>query len=144
MFLRNGISFPICRKPKELKLSSGALQEFLTEFENAKQALSNESIKLPINDTIISYDQLTDNINVSGEDYDIGLNDASSGFHSLVPLFLVSRYLTRSVMQEYTHKDFISIDEANEFKNEMEMILSDKNMNENQKRIAISRTDFSV
>ena len=51
---RNFIS--TIRNPELIKLSSDALTEFLTEFDNAKRAIHLKGMSLPINDAIVIYD----------------------------------------------------------------------------------------
>lgn len=60
---RNFISY--VRHPRELKLSSESLKEFLSAFDQAKQGMKG-SVKLPINDSEIEYDKLNDILNLKG------------------------------------------------------------------------------
>mgnify|MGYP003572308382 CR=1 FL=1 len=95
----------LLKTPKELKLSSEPLKEFLTEFDNAKNEMRG-LLKLPINNVEVEYDQLNDTLNLKGEDYQVKLPPASSGFQSLVPLYLVSEYLANSVSRHSeVHKE---------------------------------------
>ena len=94
---RNFITY--VKTPKELKLSSASLSEFLTEFDNAKQNLK-KAIKMPINNAEVEYDRLNDTLNLKGNGYKLKLTEASSGFQSLVPLYLVSSYLAKSVKEQ--------------------------------------------
>ncbi|MBR7551686.1 hypothetical protein KC220_24405, partial [Mycobacterium tuberculosis] len=81
---RNFITY--VKTPKELKLSSESLQEFLTEFDNAKNQLKGLE-NLPINNVDLEYDKLNNTLNLKGKDYKLKLTEASSGFQSLVPLY---------------------------------------------------------
>ena len=133
---RNFISY--VKTPKELKLSSESLKEFLTEFDNAKNEMRS-LLKLPINNTNIEYDKLNDTLNLKGQDYKVKLTDASSGFQSLVPLFLVSEYLANSVKkQSEVNKESMSSDELKRFKNGVEEIWSNNSLTDEQKRAALS------
>jgi ABC-type dipeptide/oligopeptide/nickel transport system ATPase component len=80
----------------KLKNISGPLGDFITEYGNAKENLS-DSVILPINGTSAEYDKAHDTIYIRGNNYRINLTDAASGFQSLVPLYLVSRYLCNSI-----------------------------------------------
>ena len=131
---RNFIAY--VKKPKELKLSSDALKEFLTEFDNSKEIVKN--LELPINEAILDYDKLNDTLNLKGEDYKIKLTEASSGFQSFVPIYMVSRYLGKSVGKQSEIKVEMSGDEKDRFRKEVEKIYSSKELTEEQKRIAIS------
>ncbi len=133
---RNFISY--VKSPTELKLSSAPLQEFLTEFDNAKNGMRG-LLKLPINNTNIEYDKSNDTLNLKGQDYKVKLTEASSGFQSLVPLFLVSEYLANSVKkQSDISKESMSGEELKRFKKGVAGILSNDSLTDEQKRASIS------
>jgi predicted ATPase len=132
---RNFISY--VKTPKELKLSSESLKEFLTEFDNAKNALKGIE-KLPINNVDIEYDKLNDNLNIKGIDYKVRLTEASSGFQSLVPLFLVTEYLAKSVKSQSDAKESMSSEEMQRFRKGVEEIWSNESFTDEQRRTALS------
>jgi hypothetical protein len=133
---RNFISY--VKSPKELKLSSDSLQEFLTEFDNAKENMKG-LVRLPINDADVEYDKLNDTLNLKGINYKVKLTDASSGFQSLVPLFLVSDYLAKSVKKQSSQeKEQMSGEERNRFKKGVEEIWGNDSLTSEQKRVALS------
>ncbi|HMU98900.1 MAG TPA: AAA family ATPase [Chitinophagales bacterium] len=133
---RNFITY--VKTPKELKLSSESLKEFLTEFDNAKNEMKGLE-KLPINNLGVDYDKLNDTLNLKGENYKVKLTEASSGFQSLVPLYLVSSYLANSVKnQSETNKEMMSSDEMQRFKKGVEEIWNNNNLTDEQKRVALS------
>jgi predicted ATPase len=133
---RNFITY--VKTPKELKLSSESLKEFLTEFDNAKNEMKGLET-LPINNLGIEYDKLNDTLNLKGEGYKVKLTEASSGFQSLVPLFLVSGYLANSVKsQSETNKETMSSEEMQRFKKGVEDIWNNNNLTDEQKRVALS------
>jgi predicted ATPase len=133
---RNFITY--VKTPKELKLSSASLKEFLTEFDNAKQDLKG-LLKLPINNTEVEYDKLNDTLNLKGEGYKVKLTEASSGFQSFVPLYLVSNYLADSVKkQSESNKEQMSSEEMQRFKKGVEDIWNNNNLTDEQRRIALS------
>ncbi|MCZ2101836.1 MAG: ATP-binding protein [Chitinophagales bacterium] len=133
---RNFIAY--VKTPKELKLSSDSLKEFLTEFDNAKNEMKGLE-NLPINNVGVEYDKLNDTLNLKGEGYKVKLTEASSGFQSLVPLYLVSSYLSKSVKkQSETNKETMSSDEMQRFKKGVEEIWNNNNLTDEQKRVALS------
>ncbi len=135
---RNFITY--VKTPKELKLSSDSLKEFLTEFDNSKNEIKG-LVKLPINDTDIEYDKLNDTLNLKGkgDSYKVKLTDASSGFQSFVPLFLVSGYLANSVSkQSENNKEPMSSEELQRFKNGVRDIWENDSLTDEQKRVALS------
>jgi hypothetical protein len=133
---RNFISY--VKTPKELKLSSDSLKEFLTEFDNAKNEMKGLE-KLPVNNVDIEYDKLNDTLNLKGDGYKLMLTEASSGFQSLVPLYIVSKYLANSVKkQSESNKEPMSSEELQRFKKGVEDIWSSNSLTDEQKRIALS------
>ena len=133
---RNFIAY--VKNPKELKLTSAALQEFLTEFDNAKNEL-NGSIKLPINDVELEYFKLNNTVYIKGKDYRIKLTEASSGFQSLVPLYLVSWFLSNSIKKQSEQtSELMTGEQQLRFRKQMKIIIENTDLSELQKRIAIS------
>lgn len=132
---RNFITY--VKTARELKLSSDSLKEFLTEYDNAKQELKGIE-KLPINNVGIEYDKLNDTLNLKGEGYKLMLTEASSGFQSVVPLYLVSHYLAHSIRKQSENKEPMSSEELQRFKKGVEEIWRNSNLTDEQKRIALS------
>lgn len=132
---RNFIAY--VKTPKDLKLSSEPLKEFLTEYDNAKENMKGMT-QLPINDVGVEYDKLNDTLNLKGEGYKVKLTEASSGFQSLVPMFLVSVYLANSVKQQSEFKESMSGKEIKRFKEGVKDIWDNENLTDEQRRIAIS------
>jgi predicted ATPase len=122
---------------KELKLSSEALQEFNTEYKNSKDNLTGV-IRLPINDTDIEYNKQYDNLYLKGDNYRIKITDASSGFQSFVPLYLVSNYLANSVKSHSDNKDLMSVEERTRFIDNAQKIVKSDSLTNEQKRLMIS------
>jgi len=133
---RNFISY--VRHPKDLKLSSESLKEFLTAFDQAKQSLRG-TMALPINNIEIEYDKLNDIINLRGPGHKVRLTDASSGFQSFVPVYLVSQHLANSVQaQSKNNQSAMSADEMGRFKQAVASIFANDTLTDEQKRVAIS------
>jgi ABC-type ATPase involved in cell division len=121
---------------KELKLSSEALQEFNTEYGKAKEDL--KSATLPMNHIEIEYNKQHDNLYLKGHDYKIEITEASSGFQSFVPLFLVSDYLAKSVKKQSENKESMSSDEKIRFEKGVQEIWSNDTLTDEQRRLALS------
>lgn len=133
---RNFIAY--VKTPKELKLSSDSLKEFLTEFDNAKNELRGVE-KIPVGNLGIEYDKLNDVLNLKGKGYKVRLTDASSGFQSLVPLYLVSRYLAKSVKsQNKVEREPMSSEEMQRFRKGVEEIWKNTSFTDEQKKLALS------
>ncbi|MDO5104569.1 AAA family ATPase [Capnocytophaga sp.] len=133
---RNFIAY--VKNTKELKLSSDSLQDFLSEFNKAKENIKG-FISLPINDTNLQYDKLNDILSVKGGDYKVRLSEASSGFQSVVPLYIVSEYLAKSIQEKESYQSQImSIEERERFQKDIQNIYKNEDLTEEQRRIAIS------
>lgn len=132
---RNFIAY--VKTAKELRLSSDSLQEFLTEFENAKSEIRG-LLKLPINNTELEYDRLNDTLNLKGNDYKIKLVEASSGFQSLVPLFIVTDFLANSVKKRSENSESMNSEERQRFKKGVNEIYNNNELTDEQRRIALS------
>jgi predicted ATPase len=133
---RNFITY--VKTPKELKLSSESLKEFLTEFDNAKNEMKG-LMKLPINDVDLEYDKLNDTLNLKGEGYKVKLTEASSGFQSLVPLYLVSWFLANTINRKTEGSPpAMTTDEIERFKKGLKTVFDDKTLTDEQRRAAIS------
>ena len=122
---------------KTQRIFSPALSELLYEFDNSKKEMKGD-LKLPINETGLEYEKATDTLYLKGERYKIKLAEASSGFQSFVPLFLVSGFLTNSVKKQTEIIEPMSSDELNRFKRGVTDIYSSENLTGEQKRAAIS------
>lgn len=126
------------KTPKALKLTSDSLVEFVTEFDNAKTEMKG-ALKLPINDVEVEYDKLNDTVNIKADDYKLKLTEASSGFQSLIPLFLVSRFLANAVKkQSENSKEPMSSEELERFRKGVAEIWMNTSLTDDQRRVALS------
>ena len=105
---RNFIS--MVNKPNLIKDLPDALLGFLTEYDKAKQRIN----------------------------YKVKLMEASSGFQSIVPLYLVSLHLSESVKSQANSAQKMSSDEAKRFEAEVANIWNIPNLTDEQRRIALS------
>jgi hypothetical protein len=96
-------------------------------------------MQLPINKVTVEYNKLNDIVYIKGEDYRIKLTEASSGFQSLVPLYLVSLHLGNSVKhQSENEKELMTSEQRERFRKQVQAIFNNNDLTEEQKRIAIS------
>lgn len=132
---RNFIS--MVNKPNLIKNLPDALLTFLSEYDNAKDLIKG-MFNLPINHASLEYNKQNDIIFVKGKGYRVRLMESSSGFQSIVPLYLVSLYLSNSVKEQANKSGEMSNDEAKRFEKEVASIWENKNLTEKQRRIALS------
>jgi energy-coupling factor transporter ATP-binding protein EcfA2 len=132
---RNFIAY--VSKPKALKNTSPALLEFVDVYDEAKDAM-NGDVELPINQTTAKYNRARGVVQLSAAGYtDLDLTDASSGFQSLVPLYLVSQYLARSITDKGMETEAMSAEQRARFSKGVDIIWSDDSLTDEQRRVAL-------
>ncbi len=132
---RNFLS--IVNRPSLIKELPDSLLTFLSEYDKAKRDMK-ETIELPINNSKLEYKKHNDMLYVKGEDYNVQLTEASSGFQSLVPLYLVSNYLVDSVKKQAENSTKMSSDDVKRFEDGVEAIWGDPTLTDEQRRLALS------
>ncbi|MCX3263718.1 AAA family ATPase [Pedobacter agri] len=124
---------------EDLKGLPSTLYTFAEEFTDAMSELTS-SIDLPINDARIMYDSISETPILSGKGYRINLSEASSGFQSLVPLFVVTRYLMGSIQsRDDNHRNPLSIKISKKMRKEANEVLNNNKIAEGLKRIYLER-----
>lgn len=88
-------------RPEFIKGLPKPLYSFLEEYEQAKQWVSEQGkITLPIDNLAYRFDTESNKSLLEGDDFQTDLLHGSSGFQSLVPLFIVTEYLTNLVLNK--------------------------------------------
>lgn len=126
-------------RPDLVKRLPLPLYTFLEEYDEAKQNFG-EGVNLPLGRTRFEYRKQNKKSWLVGPDYRIDLLEASSGFQSVVPLILVTKYLNRVIGNEanYNRKE-ISIAEEKRIRKEIDNIFSNVNISEDVRRVLLER-----
>lgn len=114
---------------KVSNLISGSLHNYSIEFRNAQLAHKGISVDLPINNTKIIYNHSEDENYLLFGEKRLKLSEASSGFHSIVPLYWVTKYLN----------DFINQDE----KDLLQLLSPDQTIRRNEELKKLSTSEIS-
>ncbi|CAD5283821.1 MULTISPECIES: AAA family ATPase [unclassified Imperialibacter] len=69
------------------------LYTFAEELKKGQQSLNKELLPLPIGNVKFKYENETDASYLIGEGFNLNLLESSSGYQSLVPLYLVTKFL---------------------------------------------------
>jgi len=126
------------KTPKALKLTSDSLVEFVAEYDKAKQEMKG-AMKLPLaGELYVEYQQLNDVVYVKGPNHKIQLKEASSGIQSVVPLYLVSSFLSNAVKAQSETSQNMSSQEMERFRKGVEEIWANDSFTEEQRRLALS------
>lgn len=121
-------------RPDKLKNLPSTLFTFLDEYDNARN-LYWKGVELPIGKVKFEYDKQHKIAHLSGEGYKLRLSEASSGFQSTVPLYLVSKYLAESMNRETdVSVNVSSIEEQRKLQKEIKRILDDPKLSEEVKQ----------
>lgn len=101
------------------------LFEFAQELKTAQEAVAMKGIDLPINNSVkYKYDPMKESGFIYNDDYSIPIGIASSGFQSLVPLFLVSHDISNRVNNSVDdlNSDVVSVNQKIRANNEIDHI----------------------
>lgn len=124
---RNFVS--VIPKPSVISNLSLSIATFLDEYENAKRTLSGP-ISLPVTDGEFSYDKLNDISWVERKGNKTRLSQASSGYQSVIPLYLVTRYLSELISNEDVP---LNVTNYRNMRKELELIMNNEKMDSTKK-----------
>lgn len=119
----------------EVKGLPGHLFTFAEELKKAQLALNNARLILPIGSYKYEYNKANDRSLIFGEDYNVELHKATSGLQSLVPLFLVSRNLAISVLNESDNS--INVTQSLKRNDEIARLMLNKSLSDEEKRVRL-------
>ena len=129
--------FSVVREPDKLKGLPKSLYDFWEELVRSRRELS-EPLTLPVDDVEFEFDDLKKHSYIIGNNYKLNLSEASSGFQSFVPLFLVSRNIALSINQSReSSQNELSGEEQKILQAKVQKILSDDSLAEELKEAAL-------
>jgi predicted ATPase len=129
--------FSVVRRAEKVKGLPQSLSTFFEELQRSQQELS-ECLTLPVGDVKLEFDEINRSLNIVGNDYKLKLSEASSGFQSFIPLFLVSRNIALSISENQdSNQTELSGEEQQRLKREIEVILANKNLSDELKKAAL-------
>lgn len=120
---RNFLS--VVDRPDKLRELPLPLFTFLDEYDRARNVFW-EGLTLPINKAQFRYDRQNKLAHITDTGYELRLSEASSGFQSTVPLFLVTKYLSEWLdRNEDLSVNENSIEEQRKIEKEVKRIIDD-------------------
>lgn len=114
-----------------LKSLPESLDTLLGEFDKAKNSFKS-GYKLPFNDSDFEYDVLNKISWIKGPDYKIRLSAASSGYQSVLPLSIVTKFLSDLVLDNADKEDLTN-KEKKQIEKEVNRVMDDKSLTEEVK-----------
>lgn len=126
-------------RPDLIKRLPLPLYTFLEEYDAAKLDVG-EGVELPVGNTRFEYRKQNKKSWLVGKDFKIDLLEASSGFQSLVPLYLVTKHLSKvtSKSNSVTHKE-ISVEEEKKIRKEIDQIFENDNISDDVRRVLLEK-----
>ena len=121
----------------DLKTLPDFLRIFGTELKQAQVMLAGTVLELPLRGTTYEYREHEDASYIKTSGSSINLLEASSGFHSLIPLFLVSRNLAELVANKAA-PDYMSVNQIIKRDKDISQISLDTSISNDERAIKIS------
>lgn len=116
---------------EKIKNLPHSLSTMLAEYEKAKKNIGAK-ITLPIEGYSFQYDKLNKVSWLVGEGFKLRLHEAASGFQSLIPLILVTRYLANKILvQDEGSHNKSSIEMSERLEKRIKQLLYDDTLNDN-------------
>ena len=112
-----------------------SLRAFWEAYEDARLSLKAD-LALPVDSVRFTYDRLNKIGWIKGDDYRTRLSESASGYQSLVPLFLVSRYVADFVRENVSGTG-TDPEEYRRLQKEVEAIMSNKELAADVKTAAL-------
>lgn len=125
-----------------LKNLPDTLYTFAEELRKGQMALNNELLRLPIGNLEYKYDLEKENSYLVGKDYELDLVESSSGYQSLVPLYLVTKFLSNELQKgEKVLREQLSVEQSVRRNKEIADIMFDLSLSEVQKSEKVKYVD---
>ncbi|OFX50719.1 MAG: hypothetical protein A2046_13675 [Bacteroidetes bacterium GWA2_30_7] len=124
----------VIEKAYDIKNLPGSLFSFAEELKKGQNKFEDKEIKLPFGNLKYKYDSDKDDSILIGDDFEVNLLHASSGFQSLVPLYIVSKYITEELQEgkEILQKQ-LSVSQSIRRNEELATITLNENLSDNEK-----------
>lgn len=136
---RNFLS--VIKNPYSINLPD-SLQTFAKELINGQIKLNEKKIELPIGGINYRYDSKKDTSFIIGEDYELDLTEASSGYQSFIPLYLVTKFLTDELQKEEdVLREQLSAEQSVRRNKEINDILFNASLSETEKNEKVKQID---
>lgn len=94
MFQLKETFLTLIKNPYSIKGLPETLETFAAEYRNSQLKFNDELLPLPIGNVSYKYNSGNDTSLLVGNNYKIDLLESSSGYQSLVPLYLVTKFLS--------------------------------------------------
>ena len=126
----------VVEHPDTLKEIPDSLFVLFSEFDKARTSLRRD-IELPIEGYAFQYDKLNNVFWLKGKDFRVRISEAASGFQSMIPLTLVTRYITHIIRKGEQASTNLQVNNA--IQKRIASILADDSIDEKMRRLLINQ-----
>lgn len=125
----------VIKNAYKIKNLPGSLFDFAEELRRCQEIIASNDLRLPINNVAYNFDSSHDISYIFDENFKIALHDASSGFQSFVPLFVVTKVLSEWIEtdSEKLRADIVSVNQQIRVNTEIHHILNHSSQLINEK-----------
>lgn len=124
---------------EKIKQLPSALSTMIGDYVKALRS-SNGTIELPISGYHVQYDRLNKLTWLVGKDFRVRVQEAASGFQSMIPLIIVSQYLLSEIINKDESRNNRSLDSSEErdrIQKSIQKILQDKSLDDSMRHALI-------
>lgn len=120
----------------------GPLFTFAEELRKGQLELKSQLLTLPIGNVSYKYKREFDQSFIVGEDYELDLAEASSGYQSFIPLYLVTKFLSDLLQKNvYILRELLSVEQSIRRNEEIAKVMFQEQLGENERMKKINEID---
>jgi hypothetical protein len=125
-----------------LKNLPDTLYTFAEELRKGQIALNDKLLDLPIGRVQFKYKKENETSYLIGENFELDLTESSSGYQSLVPLYLVSKFLSDELQTGKTSlREQLNVEQSVRRTNEINKIIYDSELTPDEKDIEYTKIE---
>lgn len=126
----------VVEHPETLKEIPDSLFVLFSEYDKALKALHRQ-IELPIAGYALQYDKLNNVTWLTGDGFKVRVSESASGFQSLIPLSVVTRYIIYIIQTGLQASSNLQV--TNAIEKRIAAILADNAIDENMRKLLINQ-----
>ena len=126
----------VVEHPETLKEIPDSLFVLFSEYDKALKALRRQ-IELPIDGYALQYDKLNNVTWLTGDGFKVRVSESASGFQSLIPMSVVTRYITHIIKTGRQTSSNLQV--TNAIEKRIAAILADNAIDENMRKLLINQ-----
>lgn len=126
----------VVEHPEILKEIPASLFALFVEYDNARKSLKRD-FHLPVDGFFFQYDKLNNVSWLKGDNFKVRVSEAASGFQSLIPLVLVSRYMLHVI--DKGQVAYVNAKQVDKINKRIAQILADNTITDDTRKLLIAQ-----